>query len=186
MSLIFNIPGLVFAVAALGIAYAIGGLVTGEWHGDNAVSFFVLGTLALAMDLGYRARRVHDSSAWRFVRPTAGGHILFIPIWVFGAIWIIMGGVDLATGRRHLRAQNDAFVQETIALLEQTTSALQNPPAADEAARSDDLLDRSLDRIHQLADLYDRLDQSEKRRLDRKYGDRVNRLIEQIRLRSTR
>jgi hypothetical protein len=139
--IIFNIPGLLFAVAALGIAYAVGGLVTGEWHGDNAVSFFVLGALALAMDLGYRARQAHDSGAWRFVRPTAGGHILFIPIWVFGALWIIMGGVDLATGRGHLRAQNDAFMEETIALLEQTTAALQKPPAADEAGRSDEVID---------------------------------------------
>ena len=77
-------------------------------------------------------------------------------------------------------------LQETIALLEKTTAALQNPQAAGADAKPDELLDRSLDRIHQLADFYAGLDQTEKRRLDRKYGERVNSLIEQIRLRSVR
>ena len=181
--ILFNFRGLLFAGIGLAAAIGIAGWVTGEWHGDSEVSFFVLGALVLAIDLGYRARQQAEPGGWRLFRSDAGGHVFFIPIWLIGLGWIIMGGVDVATGRGPMRAQNDAFMLETIELFKKTTEALQPDKAADKG-NADDLLHRSVDRLHELADFHDKQDRRERRRLHRKFGDQVDRLVEQIRLRS--
>jgi hypothetical protein len=54
----------------------------------------VLGPVSMVVDLAYRLlRRDRD-----LVSPTKGGQLFFIPIWVFGLLWIILGGVRVLRG----------------------------------------------------------------------------------------
>jgi hypothetical protein len=184
--IIFNFIGLLFVAIAFGVAYVVSGSALGEWHGDNALSYYLLGTLTLGLDLAYRKFRSNDQSSSQFFRPSEGGHLFFIPVWMIGALWIILGAIDLAKDGPRIRADNDAFMQETITVLEKSVATLKDAVGNDPAAQPDDLLHRGVARIRELADFYETLDQYEKRRLDRKFGERVSRLIEQIRLRKIR
>jgi hypothetical protein len=186
MVLFFNIPGILFVLGALVAGMLVSGLVTGEWDDFGALSFFVCGTISLVGDFLFRASRHHDRGPWRFISPFTGGHLVFIPVWVFGLFWLVIGGVEVVTGAKEVRAKNDAFMKETIALLEQTVESLKGSgrPINQEQAR--ELVNRSKDRLQELADFFEGLDESEKSRLDRKYGERLAKAVEQIQLRSAR
>jgi hypothetical protein len=181
---IFNILGIVFGLGAFGVGYLACHLVTGDGNSSYAsLGNLVAGSVACAVDLAYRAMKAPATGRWRFIHPVTGGQLIFVPIWVFGVIWIVVGCLDFAAGGNQARAQNNAFMEDTLALLDKTVTALKAGDNAEDEKGARDLVILSERKLREMADLYERLDKAEKGRLDRKYADRINPLIQQVRLR---
>jgi hypothetical protein len=58
---------------------------------QEAPGIFVGGIILVAIDLGYRLKK-SDSD---YGTPAAGGSLFFMPAWVLGAFWIILGVVRM-------------------------------------------------------------------------------------------
>ena len=84
MTIIFNLPGILIASVAFGVAFGLGHLVGFTAEGPLMI---VAGPLCAAMDLAYRSRRPER----RWFHPSFGGALFFIPVWVFGIIWLVLG-----------------------------------------------------------------------------------------------
>ena len=54
----------------------------------------VAGLLCIALDLVYRFKR--DDRRW--FSPGVGGALFFIPVWVLGIVWLVLGIVDTVQG----------------------------------------------------------------------------------------
>lgn len=82
--IIFNIPGIIMAALAFGIAFGVGSLA-----GTNAEGPLTLigGVLILVFDLAYRLLR----KAGHWLVPNQGGSLFFLPAWMFGVLWTILG-----------------------------------------------------------------------------------------------
>ena len=92
MIIIFNGPGILMVVIALGIASGIGPLAGTSAEGPSMV---IAGLLGAAMDLVYRARR----SGRRWLYPSCGGALFFIPVWILGIAWLVQGVASVIQGR---------------------------------------------------------------------------------------
>ena len=92
MILIFNGPGILMVAIALGIASGIGPLAGTSAEGPPMI---LAGLLGAAMDLVYRARR----SGRRWLHPSFGGALCFIPVWVLGIVWLVLGVASVIQGR---------------------------------------------------------------------------------------
>lgn len=49
------------------------------------------GLLALLADALYRHLWFRNSGSRKYFMPKYGGHIIFIPVWILGLIWMFMG-----------------------------------------------------------------------------------------------
>ncbi len=82
--LIFNIPGLIFlalgAGAAFGLQHLTGTTGEGPW-------MVIAGPIIACADLFYRIKL----GGKHLFHPRCGGHAFFIPIWVMGALWVMIG-----------------------------------------------------------------------------------------------
>ncbi len=87
-----NRPGIVTLAIAFGVAIGGGALVGITAEGPLMM---IAGPLCLVMDLGYRFSR--PERGW--FQPGAGGAMFFIPVWVFGIFWLVLGVVDTIQGR---------------------------------------------------------------------------------------
>lgn len=85
--LIFNLPGLVIIAIAFAIAYGIGELTGKSEKGSQTV---FLGLFVLIFDLAYRLLRTEG----HWFNPSKGGSLFFLPAWMFGALWIVVGIVS--------------------------------------------------------------------------------------------
>jgi hypothetical protein len=85
--IIFNLPGIVMAVIAFVPAFLIKELVGFTTEGPAMI---IAGPLCVALDLAYRNRQ-EDGSFWA---PGVGGALFFIPVWVWGIVWFLMGLVS--------------------------------------------------------------------------------------------
>jgi hypothetical protein len=92
MIIIFNLPGILMVAIALGIASGIGQLAGSSAEGPSMV---IAGLSCAAMDLVYRARR----SGRRWLHPNFGGALCFIPVWVLGIVWLVLGVASVIQGR---------------------------------------------------------------------------------------
>ena len=90
--IIINLPAVAMLAIAFGIAWGLGALT-----GNSAESqmMMIAGPLCVAVDLVYRWK-VGDR---RWFAPGAGGALFFIPIWMFGIFWFVLGIVRIAQGR---------------------------------------------------------------------------------------
>jgi hypothetical protein len=82
--LVFNPPGIVMAILALGIAFGVGSLVGTRAEGPLTL---IAGVMILIFDLAYRLLRKEG----HWLIPNKGGSLFFLPAWVMGALWIILG-----------------------------------------------------------------------------------------------
>jgi hypothetical protein len=168
----FNLLGAAFLIAT-GILVAVAkGCLGNSVDSESPLYLFLAGNLAAGIDIAYRGLWRKDQGLNRFVMPGSGGHLMFLPVWVFGVIMLGMAACDHASNGSEMRAQNDAFVEQTVAKLEDNARSFGN----DDARQA-----KNSAGMTALRDFLVKLDDSEKRRLDRKFGDRVakvSRLIE--------
>ena len=92
MILIVNRPGILMVAFALGIASGIGHLAGTSAEGPPMI---IAGRLCAAMDLVYRVRR----SGHRWLHPSFGGALFFIPVWILGIVWLVQGVASAIQGR---------------------------------------------------------------------------------------
>jgi hypothetical protein len=92
MIIIFNLPGILMAAIGLGIAMGIGHLTDTAAEGPLMI---IAGPLCTAMDLVYRLK--HPERRW--FHPSSGGALFFIPLWLLGVIWLVLGIVYTIQGR---------------------------------------------------------------------------------------
>jgi hypothetical protein len=92
MIIIFNWPGILMVAIALGIASGIGQLAGTSAEGPPMI---IAGLLCAAMDLVYRVRR----SGHRWLHPSFGGALFFIPVWILGIVWLVQGVASAIQGR---------------------------------------------------------------------------------------
>ena len=84
----FNYVGLLMLLVSFGLTFGIGSLVG---LGPKGEFMMVAGPVALALDVWYRRKR--GDGDWFL--PTSGGSIFFAPVWLWGAVWSVMGVVNL-------------------------------------------------------------------------------------------
>jgi hypothetical protein len=89
--IIFNGPGILMVAVALAIASGIGQLAGTSAEGPPMI---IAGLSCAAMDLVYRRRSGH-----RWLHPSFGGSVCFIPVWMLGAAWLVLGGASAIQGR---------------------------------------------------------------------------------------
>jgi hypothetical protein len=181
-----NCSGLCIFFGAGGVGSLVQGLTTGNWETDAGVGLLVAGPLALAVDLVYRAARFHAEGRWRFFKPTTGAHAVFIPMWVFGLVWIFVGIHAVATGRGSQVAEHNRFLSGTASFLEETVEFLEhiNTRAAWEAAQ--ERVERCRQRLSELGPFYRSLSEKERERLQGKYGKRIQEAADSLQLQAAR
>jgi hypothetical protein len=82
--MIFNLPGIVMAVVGFAIAFGVGELVGVSAEGPLMM---IAGPMIAIFDLAYR--RKTENGHWLI--PNRGGSLLFIPAWVLGLFWAVLG-----------------------------------------------------------------------------------------------
>lgn len=82
--MIFNLPRILICAVAFGIAFGVGQVVGITAEGPLMI---IAGPLCAALDLAYRFR--HPERRW--FHPNFGGALFFIPVWIFGGIWLVAG-----------------------------------------------------------------------------------------------
>ncbi len=82
--IIFNIPALFELMISFGIAGGIGYLFGTTAEGPIML---MAGPLAIACDLVYRLKRDEG----HLFHPGGGGALFFLPVWLFGVLWTIIG-----------------------------------------------------------------------------------------------
>jgi hypothetical protein len=87
-----NLPGMVICGLAFGMAFGIGYLVGTS---DEGPLMIIAGPLCTAMDTFVRLRK----AGRRWFHPEAGGNLFFIPIWLLGIVWLVLGLVYTVRGR---------------------------------------------------------------------------------------
>ncbi len=85
--LIGNWTGAIMFAIAFGIAVGLGHLVGLTAEGPMMI---MAGPPCLGMDLAYRARY----GGKRLFHPECGGSLFFLPVWVLGIVWMVLGSVD--------------------------------------------------------------------------------------------
>ena len=92
MTIIFNWPGILMVAIAFGIASGIGHLAGTAAEGPSMI---IAGPLCAVMDLIYRVRR----PGRRWLHPSFGGSLFFIPVWILGIFWSVLGFTSVIQGR---------------------------------------------------------------------------------------
>jgi hypothetical protein len=82
-TLYFDRRGFVMFLVAFGGAWGV--LRAFERHDEEGLLMMIAGPALASMDLAYR--RAMGSPLWRGV----GGRILFLPAWLWGVFWTILG-----------------------------------------------------------------------------------------------
>jgi hypothetical protein len=80
----FNVVGFGIVVFGFGAAYGIGALLGAT---DDGMLLILGGPLTMALDLLVRLKG--EDGHW--IIPNRGGYFVFIPIWILGAIWTVLG-----------------------------------------------------------------------------------------------
>lgn len=82
--IVFNLPGIIMAAVAFGIAFGLGELIGTKAEGPLT---FAGGALLLVFDLAYRLLR----TGGHWLVPNRGGSLFFLPAWTLGALWVVLG-----------------------------------------------------------------------------------------------
>ena len=91
MHIFINLLGVGICGLALGIALAVGHFA-GTF--DEGPLMIVFGPLCIGMDVAFRFRRPER----RWFHPDTGGSVFFIPLWVLGILWLVLGVVYTIQG----------------------------------------------------------------------------------------
>ncbi|MEN8251902.1 MAG: hypothetical protein ABFS32_23475 [Bacteroidota bacterium] len=82
--MIFNFSGIIIALLGL----VMGSIFSG--NGDNLGFSLVAGFTVVIVDLIYRNKNKLPFEGTPYFHPKMGGQIMFIPIWIWGIIFICM------------------------------------------------------------------------------------------------
>jgi hypothetical protein len=173
--LFFNLLGAAFLLGSGLLTMALAALGSGclgiKVESESPLFLFVVGNLAAGFDIAYRGFWRRDQSLWRFVMPGGGGHLMFLPVWLWRLIFAGNAAHDYASNAGVQRAQNNAIVETTVAKLEDNARSFGREEARQATHRVV---------MGELVDFYGKLDESEKTRLDRKFGNRVAAVLKLI------
>lgn len=89
--IIFSLRGIIMVAIAFAIAFGIGYLAGTSAEGPLMM---IAGPLCVAIDLAYRIR----PSERRWFHPSFGGALFFIPVWILGIVWLVLGIVYTTHG----------------------------------------------------------------------------------------
>ena len=81
--IIFNLVGIVIFALSFGIAT---GLAKALGLSTEGLTMLIGGPLAASLDLAYRK---FIGKHW--LRPGAGGSLFFVPVWLLGVVWSLLG-----------------------------------------------------------------------------------------------
>jgi len=81
--IIFNLVGIILFALSFGIATGLGKALGLSSEG---LIMLIGGPLSTCMDLAYRK---FVGKNW--FRPAAGGSLFFIPVWILGIVWSLLG-----------------------------------------------------------------------------------------------
>lgn len=81
---IFNAFGLFMLVVAFAIAFGVGNLIGTDAEGPLMI---IAGPIVVAMDLTLRLK----GEDGHLLIPNRGGSLFFLPAWVFGVLWLLLG-----------------------------------------------------------------------------------------------
>jgi hypothetical protein len=87
-----NLPGIVICGFAFAAAFGIGHLIGTS---DEGHLMIIAGPLCVALDASYRFWRPER----RWFHPDTGGSFFFIPIWLLGIVWLVLGIVYTIRGQ---------------------------------------------------------------------------------------
>jgi hypothetical protein len=88
---IFNIPGILMAIAAFGAAFAL----RLRWPAMSDNALLAIGaSLCIALDIFWRAGK----GKRKWFRPSNGGNFFFLPLWVLGVVWLGMSAYQTHVG----------------------------------------------------------------------------------------
>ena len=88
--LTFNIVGIVMLVVAVVIGAGVREIAGATAEGPEMI---LMGALAILFDVTYRVRQPEG----HWISPFGGGNIMFIPVWLLGASWFVVGIVYSCT-----------------------------------------------------------------------------------------
>ena len=89
--IIINLAGVVELAIAFGAAFGVGHLTGLSAEGPLML---IAGPLAIACDLGYRLAR----SQGHWFHPGCGGSMFYLPVWLFGILWLVLGAMRTLNG----------------------------------------------------------------------------------------
>ncbi|HEV7671402.1 MAG TPA: hypothetical protein VGS22_23025 [Thermoanaerobaculia bacterium] len=89
--IIFNFIGIGMVAIGFGVAFGIGSLLGLTAEGPLMM---IAGPLLLVLDLGYRAKKQPPN----WFHPRSGGHLFWLPVWIWGLIWSALGLVYVLRG----------------------------------------------------------------------------------------
>jgi hypothetical protein len=96
MPIVFNLFGLLFALLALGCGAVVHAQFAAQpfslRSAPSAPFLLAFGLVALAADGAYRGYRKRTSGLGRFFDPTVGGQVMILPVWLWGAAALGVGG----------------------------------------------------------------------------------------------
>ncbi len=85
--IIFNVQVIAMVAIAFAVTFGVGHLAGISAEGPLMM---VAGPLCMALDLVYRLKLADR----RWFSPGAGGSLFFIPVWILGVLWLILGIFD--------------------------------------------------------------------------------------------
>ena len=89
--IVFNLVGLVMLVIGFGVAFGVDHLLGPSAEGPLML---IAGLLVALMDGGYRTQR--PGGHW--LRGSGGGSLFFLPVWMFGVLWLVLGAIYTIRG----------------------------------------------------------------------------------------
>ena len=88
----FNLPGFAIFGIAFGAAFGVCHLIG---TADEGPVMMIAGPLCCVLDGSYRYWKAERS----WFAPHAGGSMFFIPIWLFGIVWLVLGIIYTVRGQ---------------------------------------------------------------------------------------
>ena len=82
--IIFNYAGIIIAAIGFAVAFGIGAIVGTSAEGPLMM---IARPLVAILDFAYRFK----SANGHWFIPHRGGSLFFLPVWVFGVLWFILG-----------------------------------------------------------------------------------------------
>jgi hypothetical protein len=125
--------------------------------------------LGLTVDLAYRVTHSREEEWWRFFKPTTGGQLCWVPVWCLGVAWICVATIHVIMGG----SQDERLAAETIAFVEETAKWLKGLPESEPTEQARQRVERCEVKLAALVRRWAILPDADLRRLDARYGVRL-------------
>lgn len=104
--LVFNLPGLAFALIGFVFALLVGEMANIHSEGGTMM---IAGLIIIVCDLTFRLLRKEGHWFW----PSKGGSLFFMPVWFLGVVWSVLGAVYLHQGKSDDHQASSYSVSQT-------------------------------------------------------------------------